>query len=86
MISKWSYRLTLFFLLAAPVAIPLFYLPFTTDFYQFNKLALFYVLTGLGLLSWLVYSIAAKTVRLTLSTPLLPFLKRCRLCLSARHE
>lgn len=73
MIAKWSYRLALFFLLAAPIAIPLFYLPFTTDFYQFNKLVLYYVLTGLGLLSWLIYSIAGKTVRLTLSTPLLPF-------------
>jgi len=74
MIAKWSYRLTTFFLLAAPVCLPLFYLPLTTDFYQFNKLVLFYILTGLGLLAWLVYSIATKTVRLTLSTPLLPFL------------
>lgn len=73
MIAKWSYRIALFFLMAAPTVIPLFYLPLTTDFYQFNKLVLYYVLTGLGLLSWLIYSIAGKTVRLTLSTPLLPF-------------
>lgn len=72
MLSKWSYRLALFFLLAMPVTLPLFYLPLTTDFYQFNKLVLFYLLTGLGLIAWLVYSIAAKTVRLTLSPPLLP--------------
>src|SRR3989338_79314 len=73
MIIKWSYRLALFFLMAVPAAIPLFYLPLTTDFYQFNKLVLFYVLTGLGVLSWLIYSISAKTVRLTLSPVLLPF-------------
>ena len=72
MIIKYSYRLALFFLMAVPAAIPLFYLPLTTDFYQFNKLVLFYVLTGLGLIAWLIYSIAAKTVRLTLSPALLP--------------
>lgn len=72
MIIKWSYRLSVFFLLAVPVAIPLFYFPLTTDFYQFNKLVLFYLLTGLGLLSWLIYSIATKTVRLTFSPALLP--------------
>ena len=72
MIIKWSYRLALFFLMAVPAAIPLFYLPLTTDFYQFNKLVLFYVLTGLGLIAWLIYSIATKTVRLTLSPALLP--------------
>lgn len=72
MIIKYSYRSALFFLLAVPVIIPLFYLPLTTDFYQFNKLVLFYVLTGLGLIAWLIYSIATKTVRLTLSPALLP--------------
>ncbi len=72
MIIKWSYRIAIFFLLAVPVTIPLFWLPFTTDFYQFNKLILFYLLTGLALLSWLIYSIASKTVRLTLSPALLP--------------
>ena len=72
MIIKYSYRLALFFLMAVPAAIPLFYLPLTTDFYQFNKLVLFYVLTGLGLIAWLIYSIAAKPVRLTLSPVLLP--------------
>lgn len=71
MIIKWSHKLALFFLLAAPVLIPFFYLPLTTDYYQFNKLILFYLLTGLGMIFWLVYSIAAKTVRLTLS-PILP--------------
>lgn len=72
MVMKWSYRIALFSLLAVPVIIPLFYLPLTTDFYQFNKLVLFYVLTGLGLITWLIYSIATKTVRLTLSPALFP--------------
>lgn len=74
MIAKWSYRLASIFFLAAPVTIPLFYLPLTTDYFQFNKLVLFYLLTGLGLISWLIYSIATKTVRLTLSPALAPFL------------
>ncbi|MDZ4228745.1 MAG: tetratricopeptide repeat protein, partial [Patescibacteria group bacterium] len=74
MIIKWSYRLTLVSLMAVPVALPLFWLPLTTDFYQFNKLVLFYILTGLALIGWLIYSITSKTVRLTLSPPLLPWL------------
>ncbi len=51
---------------------PLFFLPFTTDFFGFNKLMLFLLLTAVSLVSWLVYNIATKTVRLTLSPMLLP--------------
>lgn len=72
MTAKWSYRLTHFFLLAAAAAAPLFWLPLTTDFYGFNKLVLFYLLTGLALISWLVYNVSVKTVRITLSPLLLP--------------
>lgn len=53
---------------------PLFFLPLTTDYFQFQKLVLFFLLTAVALVSWLVYNFAVKTVRLTFSPLLLPWL------------
>lgn len=51
---------------------PLFFLPLTTDFFGFQKQTLFLILISLSLLSWLIYNLATKSVRLTLSPMLLP--------------
>lgn len=59
--------LSLAFLLA-----PIFFLPITTDFFSFQKQTLFLALTSISLISWLIYNLATKTVRLTLSPMLLP--------------
>lgn len=59
--------LSLAFLLA-----PLFFLPFTTDFFQFNKFVFFTLLTFVALIAWLVYNLATKNIRLTISPLLLP--------------
>lgn len=53
---------------------PLFFLPLTTDYFQFQKLVLFFLLTAIALVSWLVYNFSVKTVRLTFSPLLLPWL------------
>lgn len=53
---------------------PLFFLPLTTDYFQFQKLILFVLLTAIALISWLVYNFAVKTVRLTFSPLLLPWI------------
>lgn len=53
---------------------PLFFLPLTTDYFQFQKLVLFFLLTAIALISWLIHNFAVKTVRLTLSPLLLPLL------------
>jgi tetratricopeptide (TPR) repeat protein len=74
MLTKYVYRLALFCLLATPIVIPFFWLPLTDDPWGFNKLVLFYCLTAVALIAWLIYSITTKTVRLTLSEPLLPLL------------
>ncbi|KKS78986.1 MAG: Peptidase S1 and S6 chymotrypsin/Hap [Candidatus Beckwithbacteria bacterium GW2011_GWA2_43_10] len=52
---------------------PLFFLPLTTDYFQLQKLVLFILLTAVALTSWLVYNFAVKTVRLTFSPLLLPW-------------
>jgi len=51
---------------------PVFFLPLTTDFFGFQKQTFFLVLISLSLLSWLIYNLATKSVRLTLSPMLLP--------------
>jgi len=71
-ISRFSYYLSLNSLTLAFVLSPLFFLPLTTDFFQLNKLFLFTILTTVSLLSWLVYNLSQKTLRLTLSPLLLP--------------
>ena len=53
---------------------PLFFLPLTTDYFQFQKLILFILLTAVALVSWLTYNFSVKTVRLTFSPLLLPWL------------
>lgn len=53
---------------------PLFFLPLTTDYFQFQKLILFFLLTAIALVSWLIYNFSVKTVRLTFSPLLLPWL------------
>src|SRR3989344_798425 len=64
-IALWARRLTLIFLLGVPLLSPVFFWP---------SMALFYLLTGLGALSWLIYNLASQTVRLTISPLLLPLL------------
>jgi len=51
---------------------PLFFLPITTDFFSFQKQILFTLLTAISLISWLIYNLVTKSVRLTLSPLLLP--------------
>ena len=51
---------------------PIFFLPITTDFFSLQKQTLFTILTAISLTSWLIYNLATKSVRLTLSPMLLP--------------
>jgi len=53
---------------------PIFFLPITTDFFSFQKQILFTILTAVSLISWLIYNLATKSVRLTLSPMLLPLI------------
>jgi tetratricopeptide (TPR) repeat protein len=53
---------------------PLFMLPFTTNFFEFNKLTLLVASTGLLLLLWGVRTIVTKSMRLTLVPLALPLL------------
>ncbi|MFC1627264.1 tetratricopeptide repeat protein [Patescibacteria group bacterium] len=66
-------KLSLTLLFTTFILTPIFFLPFTTDFFGFNKQVLLALLTSLSLLSWLIYNLVTKTVRLTLSPLLLPF-------------
>lgn len=52
--------------------LPLFFLPFTADFYDFNKQALLLAVTSITLLAWIGKFILQKTVRLTLTPLTLP--------------
>jgi len=52
--------------------IPLFFLPTTADFYDFNKKALLIVVASILMVTWLIRNIAAKNLRLTLTPTLLP--------------
>jgi len=53
-------NLTMFFIYAAAALIPIFFLPFTSEFLDFNKQFLLYALVILGVLSWLGQSIVKK--------------------------
>ena len=57
---------------AALLLTPLFFLPITTDFFGFQKQILFLSLVAISLISWLIYSIATKSVRITISPILAP--------------
>lgn len=65
-------RFSLVTLVLAFLLTPLFFLPITSDFFAFNKTALFLGLTALSLLGWLVGNLKTKTVRITISPLLLP--------------
>ena len=71
-ISRFSKTISLTTLSAGLLLTPLFFLPITTDFFGFQKQILFLALTSLSLISWLIYSIATKSVRLTISPMLAP--------------
>jgi len=53
-------------------ALPLFFLPFTTDRFDFNKQMLLVGVTSLLLLAWIAKFILQKTVRLTITPLTLP--------------
>src|SRR3989338_2712023 len=53
-------------------ALPLFFLPFTTDRFDFNKQMLLVGVTSLLLLAWIAKFILQKTVRLTITPFTLP--------------
>jgi len=55
------------------ILVPVFFLPFTTDYFNFQKQTLLIFLTALSFFSWLIHNLATKSVRLTLSPLLLPF-------------
>lgn len=71
-IAQFTKNLSLFCLASAFILSPLFFLPLTTDFFQLNKQLFFTILTAIALISWLIYNLVQKTVRLTLSPILLP--------------
>ncbi len=52
--------------------LPLFFLPLTNDFFEFQKQALLVLLTSIAVIIWLTRIILTKTVRLTLTPVLLP--------------
>lgn len=53
---------------------PIFFLPTSADFFDWNKIALSFVVATLLLILWTVISIARKTLRITLSPMLAPVL------------
>jgi hypothetical protein len=55
-------------------AVPIFFLPFTTEFYLFNKFALLVFGTAVMLLLWTLTFVVKKKVRITLSPFFLPVL------------
>jgi tetratricopeptide (TPR) repeat protein len=71
-IARISKNFSLICLSLSLILTPIFFLPLTTDFFGFNKLGLWLLLTALSLIGWLIYNLATKTVRLTLSPMLLP--------------
>lgn len=54
--------------------IPLFFLPFTTNFFDFNKNYLLFFLASLSLISFCLRSIARRQIQLSLSPASFPFL------------
>lgn len=66
-IGFWTIALTLFLS-------PLFFLPITSDFYDFNKMMLLFVSTGILLISMSVTFILDRQVRLNRSPFVIPFL------------
>ncbi|MDZ7587217.1 MAG: tetratricopeptide repeat protein [Patescibacteria group bacterium] len=73
-LAKISRSISLVSLSLGFLITPLFFLPLTTDYFQLQKLVLFILLTSVALVSWLIYNFAVKTVRLTFSPLLLPWL------------
>ncbi|MFH0943365.1 MAG: tetratricopeptide repeat protein [Candidatus Beckwithbacteria bacterium] len=71
-ISRITKTISLIALTIAFLGIPIFFLPITTDFFQLNKFIFFSLTTGVAFISWLVYNLATKSVRLTISPLLLP--------------
>lgn len=55
-------------------AVPIFFLPFTTEFYLFNKFALIILATTIALLIWSLQFVLRKQVRITLSPFAVPVL------------
>lgn len=60
--------------LAAIFAFPLFFLPLTTEYYIYNKFALFIMVTAIMFLLWTASFVINKQVKLTLSPFTLPLL------------
>src|SRR3989344_6615565 len=65
-------QFTSFGLAALFFALPLFFLPFTADRFEFNKQMLLVGVTSLLLLAWIAKFILQKTVRLTVTPLTLP--------------
>ncbi len=55
-------------------AIPLFFLPITPNFFDYNKIYLIYLLASISLIAWTVRIIARKRVHLTLTPATIPLL------------
>ncbi|MEA3355487.1 MAG: tetratricopeptide repeat protein [Patescibacteria group bacterium] len=71
-VSRFSKTISLAASSAALLLTPLFFLPITTDFFGFQKQILFLILVSISLISWLIYSISTKSVRITISPMLAP--------------
>jgi cytochrome c-type biogenesis protein CcmH/NrfG len=65
-------KISFFVVLITVFLIPLFFLPLTTNFYDFNKKILFYLSTGILLLLWGIKSLTEKKVSLKKDPLLLP--------------
>lgn len=71
---KYSKLVALTTLSAGFILSPLFFLPFTTDFFGFQKQVLILIVTATALVSWSIYNIITKSVRITISPLLLPLI------------
>lgn len=67
MSAKLLDKILNFQILALVFLLPIFFLPFTIDFYEFNKQALLIVLTSTILITWLIRSIAIQKVSLKIN-------------------
>jgi tetratricopeptide (TPR) repeat protein len=72
--SSVLHKVGLYLILASVLAIPLFFLPIVSDFYEYNKHFLLLIMSSLLLLTWVATFLVDKQVRITRSPLNLPFL------------
>ncbi len=66
-LAAWLGKITHGCLYLIVAAVPLFFLPFTSDILDFNKQTLIIVLSGIGLVTWLGQAVSLRQLNLSVS-------------------